>query len=283
MNGGANTAQAKRWNGAGGRHWIANRERHLAGHQRLVWRLFDAVAISPGERVLDVGCGCGETTIVAAQAAAGPGGDGGALGVDLSGPMLEVARGLAAQAGLGNVGFVQADAQVYPLSRGFYDVMISSFGVMFFADPAAAFANIASALRPRGRLAFLCWQDDMSNELFGIVLRAFAPWIQPPDAAGRDLFADPHPVEDLLTGAGWAGIEVRPVSQPAWMGPDVVDVMAYVRDMRLVRTLADQLGDEGLTERALATVAEDYASRQRPDGVWVQAAAWLVTASRNSG
>lgn len=98
---------------------------------------------------------------------------------------------------------------------------------------------------------------------------------------GRDLFEDPRRVQDLLSGAGWAGIEVRPVSQPAWMGPDVADVMAYVRDMRLVRTLADQLGDEGLTERALATVADDYASRQRPDGVWVQAAAWLVTATRS--
>ena len=284
MTGGANAAQAERWNGTGGRHWITNRERHLAGHQRLVWRLFDAAAISPGERVLDVGCGCGETTIVAARAAAaGLDGDGAALGVDLSAPMLEVARGLTDQAGLANVGFIQADAQVYPLSPGFYDVMISSFGVMFFADPAAAFANVATALRPRGRLAFLCWQDDLSNELFGLVLRAFAPWTRPPEVAGRDLFENPRRVEDLLSGAGWAGIEVRPVSQPAWMGSDVADVMAYVRDMRLVRTLADQLGDEGLTERALAAVADDYASRQRPDGVWVQAAAWLVTATLSPG
>ena len=88
-----------------------NRERHLAGHQRLVWRLFDAAAISPGDRVLDVGCGCGETTIAAARRRGEPG-DGSALGVDLSGPMLDVARGLADQAGLPNVGFVQADAQV---------------------------------------------------------------------------------------------------------------------------------------------------------------------------
>lgn len=281
MDGCANAAQAERWNGVGGRHWIANRERHLAGHQRLVWRLFDAAAILPGDRVLDVGCGCGETTIAAAQAAAGEPGDGSALGVDLSGPMLDVARRLAAQAGLPNVGFVQADAQVYPLSRDFYDVMISSFGVMFFDDPAAAFANIAAALRPRGRLAFLCWQDEMSNDLFGIVLRAFAPWTQLPDLPGWDLFADPRRIEEMLSGAGWTGVRIDGLSQPAWMGSDLADVMAYVRDMRMVRVLADQLGDQGLTERALATVADDYAARQRADGVWVQAAAWLVTASRS--
>ena len=123
--------------------------------------------------------------------------------------------------------------------------MISSFGVMFFADPAAAFANIATALRPRGRLAFLCWQDDLSNELFGLVLRAFAPWTRPPDVAGRDLFEDPRRVEDLLSGAGWAGIEVRPVSQPAWMGPDVADVMAYVRDMRWCARWRTSSGTKG--------------------------------------
>ena len=281
MDGCANAAQAERWNGAGGRHWIAHRERHLAGHQRLVWRLFAAAAISPGDRVLDVGCGCGETTIAAARAAVGGPGDGSALGVDLSCPMLGVARGLAAQAGLVNVGFVQGDAQVYPLSRDFYDVMISSFGVMFFDDPAAAFANLAAALRPRGRLAFLCWQDDKSNDLFGIVLRAFAPWTELPDLPARELFANPRRIGEMLRGAGWSGIRVDALSQPAWMGSDLADVMAYVRDMRMVRTLADQLGNQELTERALAAVADDYAARQRPDGIWVQAAAWLVTAGRS--
>ena len=108
----ANLAQVRRWNGEGGQFWILHRERHLAGHQSLLPHLFGAAAISPGARVLDVGCGCGETTITAARAG------GGAIGLDLSGPMLEVARRLAAQAGVENARFVRGDAQICPLRPG---------------------------------------------------------------------------------------------------------------------------------------------------------------------
>ncbi len=279
----ANAAQAQRWNGESGRQWIAHRERHLAGHQQLIRHLFGAAGISPGERVLDVGCGCGETTIAAARAARDPGepgSSGGAVGLDLSGPMLEVARRLAAGAGVANAGFVQGDAQACPLRRDSCDVMISSFGVMFFDDPAAAFANIVAALRRRGRLAFLCWQDDMRNEVFAIPLRAFLACTRLPRPAGN-LFVDPRQVAGLLSGAGCADIQIDAVSEPAWMGSDVADVMSYVRGMRMTRSLAADLGDEALTGRVLATIAEQYAARQRPDGVWVRAAAWLVTARRH--
>jgi ubiquinone/menaquinone biosynthesis C-methylase UbiE len=288
----ANAAQAQRWNGEGGRYWIAHRERHLAAHRYLLPHLLGAAAISAGERVLDVGCGCGATTIAAAQAARGTAGtgplarlprgseSGTAVGLDLSGPMLDVARSLAAQAGVANAGFVQGDAQVCPLRRESCDVMISSFGVMFFDDPAAAFANMAAALRRRGRLAFLCWQHDMHNELFAIPLRAFGTHTRLPGPAAGDLFTEPRQVTELLSGTGWEGIQIDAVSEPAWMGSDVADVMSYVRGMPMIRSLAAQLGNEALTERVLAVIAEQYAARQRPDGVWVRAAAWLVTAHR---
>jgi ubiquinone/menaquinone biosynthesis C-methylase UbiE len=288
----ANAAQAQRWNGESGRYWIAHRERHLSGHRYLLPHLFGAAAISPGERVLDVGCGCGATTLAAAQAARGTAGSGpsarssggsqsgSAVGLDLSGPMLDVARRLAAQAGAANTGFVQGDAQVCPLRRESCDVMISSFGVMFFDDPAAAFARMATALRRRGRLAFLCWQHDMHNELFAIPLRAFGAHTRLPGPAVGELFTDPRWVAELLSGTGWEGIQIDAVSEPAWMGSDVADVMGYVRGMPTIRNLAASLGNEALTERVLAVIAEQYAARQRPDGVWVRAAAWLVTAHR---
>ena len=303
----ANTAQAQRWNGEGGRFWIANRERHLAGHRRLLPHLFSAAGILPGERVLDVGCGCGATTIAAARAARGmagtgldarldgwldprldgwsPGrdgvGSGGiAVGLDLSAPMLQVARRLAAEAGAANVAFVQGDAQICPLRRDSWDVMISSFGVMFFDDPVAAFAGIAAALRRHGRLAFLCWQHDLHNELFSIALRAFGAYTPLPGPAASDLFFDPPQVAALLSSAGWENIQIDPIVEPAWMGSDVADVMSYVRDMPMIASIAADLGNEALTERVLATVAAEYLARQRPDGVWVRAAAWLVTAQR---
>src|ERR1700683_5342283 len=107
-----NAAQAKSWNGASGQYWVAHRERHLAEHQHLTPHLFRAVGISPGERVIDVGCGCGDLTIVAARAAAGHGaGSGWAVGLDLSAPMLEAAGQLAAPAGGANGGFVGGDAE----------------------------------------------------------------------------------------------------------------------------------------------------------------------------
>ncbi len=290
-----NAAQAERWNGESGRHWVAHRERHQAGHQRLIPHLFRAARISAGDRVLDVGCGCGETTMAAARLAggvpaghagagvAGPGerdARGGALGLDLSGPMLDAARRLAAEAAVAGVGFEQGDAQVYPLSRDFYDVVISSFGVMFFSDPVAAFTNIVTALRPGGRLAFLCWQDDLRNELFGIPLRAFMASAPQAVRADDDLFADPQQVTDLLSDAGWTKIRIEAVNEPAWMGSNVADVLDYVRGMRKIRALTTQLGDQARTDAALATMAREYAARQRPDGIWVGAAAWLVSARR---
>jgi SAM-dependent methyltransferase len=280
--GGANAEQAQRWNGETGRRWVTHRERHQAEHQNLAPRLLEAATIAPGDRVLDVGCGCGGTTIAAARAALGPGRPGGrAVGVDLSRPMLAEARRLAGQAGAGNVAFVRADAQACPLRRDSCDVMISSFGVMFFDDPVAAFARIAAVVRPGGRLAFLCWRPDAENEVFAIPQRAFNALAPGSVPARDDLFADPERVSRVLAGAGWTDIRADPVTEPAWIGTDVDDVIGYVRGMDVVRRTAAATQDDELAERALARMGVEYAARQAPDGVWVEAAAWLVSARRH--
>jgi ubiquinone/menaquinone biosynthesis C-methylase UbiE len=299
-----NAVQAQRWNGDSGRHWIAHRERHATIRQRLTPHLLRAAAIAAGDRVLDVGCGCGETTIAAARAAAtipahrpdepaavpdpaaapvvtdrGAGQpEGSVLGLDLSGPMLQVARRLAAEAGLTNVRFVQGDAQVHPLPPSSYDVVLSSFGVMFFDNPGTAFTNLLSALRPGGRLALLCWQGETNNELFGIPDRAFLAHTPPPAPADPDLFANPERITTLIAGAGGTDIHTESIREPARLGSDVADVMNYLLGMGRYRRLIAELDDDTLTERALATMAEQYAARQRPNGVWIDAAAWLVRA-----
>lgn len=270
----ANETEAQRWNGLAGTRWIANRERHLSIRARVTPHLFRATAITAGERVLDVGCGCGEATVAAARAA-GPAGS--ARGLDLSAPMLVVARQLAAEAGVGNTAFTHGDAQVYPLEPAGYDVVISNFGVMFFEDPAAAFGNLRAALRPGGRLAFLCWQPEERNEMFAVPIRALTVHTGQPVPGQDNPFTDPGWVARLLSGAGFAGVRVEPVREPARLGSDPTDVTDYVLGTARIRELMAPL-DAALAERVRATVRESFAAHERPDGIWVDALTWLVTA-----
>ena len=282
-----NAVQAQRWNGASGQYWIEHRERHLAEHQNLTPHLFRSAAIVRGEQVLDVGCGCGDTTIIAARAAGDgpplerPSRAGSAVGLDLSAPMPAVARHLATRAGVANARFVRGDAQACPLRHATFDIVLSNFGVMFFDDPRAAFAGLAAATRPHGRLAFLCWQDDTQNEVFTIPLRAFGAHTRLPRPSASDLFVDPQQISELLSGSGWEDVRVGSVNEPAWVGSDVKDVMSYIRGMPAIRTLAADL-DPIMSARVLTAIEEQYDARQRPDGIWVHAAAWLVTGRRRA-
>jgi ubiquinone/menaquinone biosynthesis C-methylase UbiE len=287
-----NKAQAQRWNGRSGRYWIKHRDRHLAEEQDLTPDLFKVAKISQGERVLDVGCGCGGTTIEAARAAIEtsatraatslPHRDGAwptpvAVGVDLSAPMLDVARRLATQSGTTNVEFVHGDAQVCSFPSNSFDIAISSFGVMFFDDPWAAFEHLVTFLRPGGRLAFLCWQDDKKEEVLGIPQRVFGAHL-PSEPNVNKLFFYPSEIENLLTKCGWKVTDIREVSGRARMGSDVDDVMSYIRGMPSTQDLANSFEDQALEEKLLAEVKAEYTKRQLSDGVWVRAAAWLVTA-----
>ena len=272
-----NAAQLRAWDGDEGRRWVTHAdvlERSTAGYDAALW---EAAALTPADRVLDVGCGTGSTTRAAArQASAGT-----VLGVDLSGPMLEVARHRAAAEGLANVSFLQADAQVHPFPEASVDVVVSRTGAMFFADPVAAFTNLARALRPGGRLALLVWQGADRNEWFGAFTTALAagrePPAPPPGAPGPFAFADPARVREVLTAAGLAEVAVAGHEQPEWFGPGVAAAQDLV--LGLLGWLLDGLDESG---RAAATAAlrDTLTAHEQPDGVWFASAAWLVTARR---
>ncbi|GAA3513744.1 class I SAM-dependent methyltransferase [Actinocatenispora rupis] len=275
----ANTEQARAWNGNSGQHFIAERARHERMRAPLTAALLAASRITRTDSVLDVGCGCGDTTIAAATAAP----DGHALGVDLSEPMLAEARRLAKLAGVTNVEFRHADAQTDPLETA-YDVVVSSFGVMFFDDPQTAFAALAATLRPGGRLAFLCWQDAARNDFLAVPIGAVASITQPPQLAapgepGPFSLADPDHIRELLTGAGFTDITVTGLTEQLLIGTDTTDTIAYYLGTPAARGLLADAND-ATAGAAAAALESALRPHQGPDGVRLGAAAWLVTAHR---
>jgi SAM-dependent methyltransferase len=188
--------------------WEEENERHTGpfGDAALA-----AAAPAAGERVLDVGCGCGSATVALGNAV-GPAGQ--VLGIDLSAAMLARAEQRAKAAGLGHVTFRRADAQTGDLRPGSQDLVFSRFGVMFFADPPAAFARLRRALRPGGRIAFACWQVPSANPWMALpnraAIRFFGLAPPPHDAPGPFSLADPDRTSAVLGAAGFTSVSIRP-------------------------------------------------------------------------
>jgi SAM-dependent methyltransferase len=267
------------WNGPMARFWADHDDRFdalLAPHGEM---LLAAAAPMPGEHVLDIGCGCGSTTLRAAQAVAPAAGT--ALGVDISQAMIDKARLRAAQAGAGNVRFDLGEVQTADLRRARFDVALSRYGVMFFDDHTAAFANVRAAMRPGGRLAFVCWAERARNEHWTVSFDALAPHLglPPPVARPNGAFglADPGYVRTMLDRAGWVDVEMREVREPLRVGLDSDDAVAFeISDPDVAEDLA--LADPAVAAQAVADLRAAFAARERPDGVWLGSAAWLVRA-----
>ena len=273
----ANAEQARAWDGDEGACWAANADRFDKAVAAYHDRFLAAAAIRRADRVLDIGCGTGQTTRDAARAAA----DGVALGVDLSGQMIALARRLAAEHGIANARCEQADAQIHPFPAASFDVAISRTGTMFFAGPAVAFANIARALRPGGRLALLVWQGPQANE-----------WIQELSgalAAGRDLpappagapgpfaQADPDAARAVLAAAGFTHIEVAGLHGAMWFGADAEDAHRFVLD--LLGWMLHGL-DANQRAQALGYLRATLTAHDTGHGVCYQSATWLIRATR---
>jgi SAM-dependent methyltransferase len=276
----ANVEQDEYWNTAEARHWVEHQDRYDALLAPLDAHLLQAAAIGDRDQVLDVGCGCGATTRAAARVASA----GTALGIDLSAAMLERARAAAEEDGLANAQFVVGDAQVHAFDEGAFDVAISRFGVMFFADPVAAFANIARAVRDGGRLVFLCWQELLRNNWVlvpGAAAANFVPLPEPgsPDEPGPFSLADPDRVQNILSAAGWHDVDHHEVREPLRVGADADDTVAFLRGTGFARRLFEDV-DEATIDRAIEAVRDALTAHESPDGVVLGSAAWLVSARR---
>src|SRR5216683_3430832 len=278
----ANEAQAEHWNSAEASHWVTHQLRYDTMLVPFGDRLLAAAQVAGADRVLDVGCGCGATTLEAGRRAL----TGTATGLDLSTSMLEVARGRVAEERLSNVSFVAGDAQTYPLPADGFDVAISRFGVMFFDDPEAAFLNLAGALAPRGRLAFVCWQDLLSNPFITVPGLALAEHAAPPDpdppgAPGMFALADPERIRSLVAGAGLTKVAIEPLTEEILLGGGgtLADAVEFVRHGRTGRA-ALAGADIATRDRAVAAVSDALEPYVTAGGVRIGAASWLVTACR---
>ncbi len=279
MTNAANAAQSEAWNGDNGLRWVAIADRRDAVLAPVAEVLFAAAKPAPGDRVLDVGCGCGATTLIAA---ARVGAAGSVVAVDISDPMLGVARARAAEAGVDNVTFVHGDAQTDPLDVEPVDLVISRFGTMFFADPVAAFTNIGSALRPGGRLCLATWQPLAANEWLTVPDAALSAHtdVAPPNADGPGMFgqSDPEVVTATLRAAGFADVTLQSVDVVFDFG-DTVDAAAdYLVDGGPVRARLDGIPAGPAEDAALVDLRTALAEHLDPSGVRLRGAIWLVNA-----
>lgn len=274
----ANAAQIAYWNAGAGETWAQLQERmdnQLAPLGRRVMAELDLVA---GQKVLDIGCGAGQTTLQLAEAV---GHAGQVLGVDISHPMLEVARRRARTEGASNTSFLEADAQAHGFEPGAFDVVFSRFGVMFFSDPTAAFANIHSAMKPGGRLAFVCWRTPAESPVMTLPMAAAAPFLPPqpppadPTAPGPFAFADPERVRRILSDAGFSEVAATPHDEKIGGGnlDQTLEVSLRVGPLGgLLRENPDK------RDSVIAAVREALAVHEGPDGVKLNSATWIVTA-----
>lgn len=277
----SNAQQVAEWNGEMGRRWVERRrelDRMLEPFSRAA---LAAAAASAGEHVLDVGCGCGSTSIDLARAV---GGTGRVLGVDVSRPMLDVAR--AAAVDVPQLAFVEADAASAALP-GPFDLVFSRFGVMFFAAPAAALRHLGTALRPGGRMAFVCWRAPRDNPWAMAPLAAArkALGVEPPPAdphaPGPFAFADGERVQRLLAEAGFDAVALQPFVAPILIGDSPAAAAAHSLRVGPVSRFAREAGPQheatiaAAVERALAPLAA-------ADGaVRLNGSVWIVTARRD--
>ena len=276
----SNAAQIDYWNAGAGQTWAQFQEQLDRQLEPLGLEAMRILMPSKGERILDIGCGCGQTSL---ELAARVGPQGLVVGIDISKPMLEVAARRPLPASDLRVDFRCLDAQVDDLGQGVFDAAFSRFGVMFFTDPVAAFAHIRASLKPGGRLAFVCWRPLQENLWMRAPLEAALPFLPPvqpsdPTAPGPFAFADASRLRSILIDAGFGSIAIEPFDANvggAGIGPTLQLTFK-------VGPLGAMLREHPECAEAVADAVRDVLAKYAtPDGVLMPAAVWIVLA-RNS-
>jgi ubiquinone/menaquinone biosynthesis C-methylase UbiE len=274
-----NEDQIALWNGTAGQAWVerqASLDRLFEPFERL---LADLAAERKAQRVLDVGCGTGATTLAVARRL---GAQAACTGADISEPMITLAHERAAHERL-NARFVCADAQSHAFAAESFDLIVSRFGVMFFEDPVAAFANLRRAAKPNAQLALIAWRSAADNPFMTTAERAAAPYLpampaRKPDEPGQFGFADQSRVRSILEAAGWTNVDIQPLDVACTLPASELD--AYVTKLGpLGRVLGD--ADERTRAQVLEKVHAAFAPYLHGANVRFNAACWLIFATRS--
>jgi SAM-dependent methyltransferase len=274
-----NADQIAYWNGPGGQRWADRQQAQDILLKPIADTLIDRAKPKAGERIIDVGCGSGATSIAFAQEV---GSSGHVFGIDVSGPMLARARASAPREL--PVDFVLADATVYPFDTASFDLLASRFGVMFFAEPSRSFANMRRALRPSGRLAFACWREPRENPFFMAPLQAAYKHVpklpqQGPEDPGPFSFASEARVHRILGEAGFAGIAMEPhnltLDVAIGRGLDAA-VQGALEIGPASRALEGHPAD--VRAAAMNSIREVLATFAKGETVPLPASIWIVTA-----
>lgn len=276
---GVNVDEREFWSGDGARQWFEHCDRWETMMAPFGAAMFDAVALQPGEQVLDVGCGFGATTVEAAERVAP---DGAVLGADISAEML--ARAAERTVDLHNVSLLEADAQVHVFEEAFYDAVISRFAVMLFDDPLGAFANLHRSLKRGGRLSCVCWQGPLQTEWIAVAMGVAVPLVgRPPDLGepgepGPFAFADADRTRRLVESSGFENVSIESVTRPQRIADDPDDAVRFVLSLPESQQLFDGVPDD-VVANATEALKDAYAQYTSSHGVVTDASAWLVTAT----
>lgn len=272
--------QVATWNGRYGQAWVEARELLDDLFRPFEELLADAAGAHAGGRALDVGCGAGATTVAVARRLGAP---GSCVGVDISEPMLAAARARAERARVA-ASFVLADAQTHRFERASFDLVVSRFGVMFFADPVAAFANLREAATEGAELRFVTWRGPAENPFMTVGEQAAAPLLpdpppRSPDAPGPFRFAVADRVAEILAAGGWAAVDIQPLDVVCTM-PEAQLIPYLTRIGPVARALED--ADEPTRARVIEAVRPAFDRFVHGDEVRFTATCWTVRA-RASG
>jgi ubiquinone/menaquinone biosynthesis C-methylase UbiE len=274
----SNTAQHAYWNGPLGQAYANSWQKRDRDHAGITRPLMEWSDARPGEHVLDIGCGGGTTTLQLAERVRET---GRVLGLDISGPMIALAR-RRAEAARSTAQFIVADASEYLFEDRGFDLAFSQLGVMFFADPVAAFRNLRRALKPRGRIAFACWRSPAEHLWASIPESAAAPFLPPSlpadaNAPGRYSLRESDRIRQVLTGAGFSAVEILKQDARTFLGATPEEAAESAIEGSLQRMLAR--ADEVTQKKLRDAVAARLSKEMQPDGVYLTCAAWLVRAS----